>query len=90
MRFVKRWLIVAILMMLVTTTLPLWPQSDVAGLLAAPFGFGVLFASIPFGGLHNAPPQGPLMLLASLLNGAIWGGAFATTHWGRRGILRQG
>ena len=39
--------------------------------------FGVIVGSIPFGGLHNDPPEMPLLVIASLLNAMLWGGVAA-------------
>lgn len=36
--------------------------------------WGVILASVPFGGLHNDPPVLLVFALGALLNGLLWGG----------------
>lgn len=41
--------------------------------LEATIFFGVIIASMPFGGLHDGPPWVPLVIVSALVNGLIWG-----------------
>jgi hypothetical protein len=87
---VKLWMIVAGAAAALTVALPLaphsWGESDLASVIAAPLSFGLILASLPFGGLHSGPPVVPVLALASILNAAIWGAAFwVQAHgWRRR------
>ncbi len=70
-----------------TLTIPLWPERPVVALLGVPLTFGVVVASVTFGGLHNAPPIAPLTVLASILNGVIWVGIIRAVC-GLRDVVR--
>jgi hypothetical protein len=56
---IKLWMIVAGAAATLTCALPLapssWGESDLAAIVTAPLSFGLIFASLPFGGLHNGP-----------------------------------
>jgi hypothetical protein len=77
---VRSWMVVAAIAAGLTFALPLlparWVESTPFALIGVPLGFGLIVASLPFGGLHNAPPFLPLAILSSILNAAIWGGVF--------------
>ena len=51
-----------------------WQDSSALAILGIPFSVGLIFASIPFGGLHYAPPVIPVAIIASAVNGFLYGG----------------
>lgn len=57
---------------------PIFPHSDALlfplAILEIPLELGVIFAAMPYGGLHNNPPVVTVAVIASVINAALWGG----------------
>ena len=55
-----------------------FPGSDAlmipVAILGIPLEIGVALAAMPYGGLHNSPPMVPVVVIASIINAALWGG----------------
>lgn len=70
----------------VTLTVPLLPQNEVLGaildILDIPLGFGMLFSMMLFHvSPHDAFPKWPVLILASIINAAIWIGLLRAWFW---------
>ncbi len=68
-------LVAGIVAAILTCTGDLWSNTVLGNTLGDAFlAWGVILASIPFGGLHNNPPVYLVFALGALLNGLLWGG----------------
>src|SRR6476469_2644298 len=85
----RRWELIGLVAAGLTACGPLWPENAVTFIATLPLSFGVLFAGVFFGGLHNNPPVVPVFALASVFNAAVFGGAFRLTRWGLRPLGRS-
>jgi hypothetical protein len=58
-----------------TCTGDFWIDTAFGGTLGdVVFGWSLIVASIPFGGLHNDPPVFLVFALCALINALVWGG----------------
>ena len=76
----RAWMAAAAIAGLITAVAPFvpdaWGESRFASIVAAPLGFGLILASVPFGGPHNAPLAAPFVILATAINATFWGFVF--------------
>ena len=76
----RAWMVAAAIAGLITAVAPFvpdaWGESRFASIVAAPLGFGLILASVPFGGPHNAPLAAPFVILATAINAAFWASSF--------------
>jgi hypothetical protein len=76
----RAWMVAAAIAGLMTAVAPFvpdaWGESSLASIVGVPLGFGLILASAPFGGPHNAPLAAPLVILATAINAAFWGFVF--------------
>ena len=77
----------AVLAVVLTLTARWWAVTRPASVFAdLTLSWGIIFASLPFGGLHNDPPFVLVYAVGLLLNALLWGLASAglARLWRRR------
>ena len=75
MRFSRIGIAVGVVAAVLTCTGDLWSETRLGSMLGDDFlGWGMILASIPFGGLHDNPPFFLVFALAALINAVLWGG----------------
>ena len=71
-------LIAATLAIVLTVTAPWWTRTVPTSVFADfTLSWGIIFAALPFGGLHNGPPWLVVAIAGPLLNGLLWAAAAA-------------
>ena len=79
-------IVVGLVAAVLTCTGSLWGHSALASTFGDVFlSWGIIAASIPFGGLHNDPPVFLVFAVGAFLNALLWGGITA----GVASLLRQ-
>ncbi len=75
MRISRIAIVAGVVAAALTCTGDFWSDTRLGSVLGDIFlGWGLILASIPFGGLHNNPPVILVFVLAALINAALWGG----------------
>jgi hypothetical protein len=72
---VSRIAIIAGVVAAVMTCTSFWSETALGSIVGDTLlGWGLILASIPFGGLHDNPPVFLVFAMAALINGVLWGG----------------